>query len=119
MNQQHPRLVWGFQLEVGIKIFGIGLIPFAAGIIGANRQQPTDPDFFQTIRTVIFLGGGLAFLLALPYFFIFHTPKCDSCKVRTKKFGRLVCDGEEFTTVICPQCRERFRYSSFNGPDLP
>ena len=114
MDKDLPRIVKGFRAEVFFKTLGLFLIPFGAMGIGAYRSQtPPNEDMIQVILKGVALVGGLIWLCALPYFFILFTPKCDSCKVRTRRYRDLHYDNDEWKVTICPRCRERFMHRMF------
>ena len=116
MPQDLPRIIKGFRTEVFFKVVGLFFIPFGAMLIGANRSQvPPGEDMIQILLKGVALVGGLVWLLALPYFFVIFTPKCDSCKVRTRRHGKLSHDGDEWKVTICPRCRERFMHRMFGS----
>jgi hypothetical protein len=111
MPQDLPRIIKGFRTEVFFKVIGLFFVPFSAMIIGAYRsQEPPYEDMIQVPLKGVALVGGLAWLLALPYFFMIFTPECDSCKVRTRRHGKMNYDGDEWKVTICPRCRERFMH---------
>jgi hypothetical protein len=116
MTQDLPRIIKGFRTEVFLKVIGLFLIPFGAMIIGACRSQvPPGEDMIQGILKGVVLVGGLVWLLSLPYFFMIFTPKCDSCKVRTRRHGKMRHDNDEWKVTICPNCRERFMHRMFGS----
>ena len=97
-------------------MLGLFFIPFGAMLIGAYRSQLSpDEDMIQVVLKGVAFVGGLAWLLALPYFMVIFTPKCESCKVRTKRHGKLNHDNDEWKVTICPLCRERFMHRMFGG----
>jgi hypothetical protein len=110
MPQDLPRIIKGFRTEVFLKVIGLFFIPFGAMIIGAFRsQEPSDENMIQVLLK------GLLWLFALPYFLMIFTPKCDSCKVRTRQHGKLSHNDEEWKVTICPHCRERFMHRVFGS----
>jgi hypothetical protein len=116
MPQDLPRIVKGFRTEVCLKLLGLFFIPFVAMGMGAYRSQmPPNEDAVQILLKGVIIVGGLIWLLALPYFLLIFTPKCESCKVRTKPHGKLNHDNDEWKITICPQCRERFMHRMFGG----
>lgn len=116
MSQDLPRIAKGFRTQVFLRVLGLFLIPFGAMLIGAYHSQvPPNVDLFQLLLKWVALVGGLIWLLALPYHFMVFTPKCDSCKIRTKRQAKLNKDGDEWIVTICPKCRERFRHRVFEG----
>ena len=116
MPQGLPKIIKGFRTEVCLKVIGLFFIPFGAMIIGAYRSQtPPDEDTIQVLLKGVALVGGLLWLLALPYLLMIFTPKCDSCKVRTRRHGKLIYDDEEWKVTICPRCRERFMHRMFGS----
>jgi len=116
MDKDLPRTVKGFRAEVFFKILGLFMIPFGAMGIGAYRSQTTpNEDMIQVVLAGVALVGGLVCLIAVSYLVMLYTPKCDSCKVRTRRFGTLSYDNNEWTVTICPRCRERFMHRSFGS----
>jgi len=116
MHQDLPRIIKGFRTEVFFKVIGLFFIPFGAMLIGGYRSQvPPDEDVIQVLLKGVTLGGGLLWLLALPYFFMIFTPKCDSCKARTRRLGKVNYDGDEWKVTICPRCGERFMHRMFGS----
>jgi hypothetical protein len=116
MDKDLPRIVKSFRTEVFLKILGLFLIPFGAMAIVAYRSQtPPTEDTIQVALKGVALVGGLMWFFALPYFFIIFTPKCDSCKVRTKRYRDFHHDDDEWKVTICPRCRERFMHRAFGG----
>ena len=116
MSQDLPRIVKDFRTEVCLKVIGLFSIPFGAMIIGACRSQmPPDEDMIQVLLKGVTLVGGLVWLLSLPYFLMIFTPKCDSCKVRTRRHRKLSQGEDEWTVTICPLCRERFMHRIFGS----
>jgi hypothetical protein len=118
MDQDLPRIAKNFRAEVFFKVLGLFTIPFGAMSIGAYRSQTTpNEDLIQVALAVVVLVGGLVCLITVAYLVMFFTPKCDSCKVRTRRFGTLSYDNDEWNVTICPCCRERFMHRSFDtGP---
>ena len=116
MPQDNPRIAKGFRAEVFLKVLGLFLFPFGAMIIGAYRSQgPPNEDLIQLILKGIVLVGGLVWLMALPYFFMVVTPKCELCKVRTRRKGKMKHDNDEWKLTICPLCHERYMHRMFGA----
>ena len=116
MPQDFPRIIKGFRTGVFLKLIGLFCIPCGAMIIGAWRsQRPPDEDMFQVLLKGVAFVGGVVWFLALPYYLMIFTPMCDSCKVRTRRHGKLNHDNDEWKVTICPLCRERFMYRVFSG----
>jgi hypothetical protein len=116
MDHDSPRIVKGFRTGVFLKLIGLFFIPFGAMLIGACRHQvPPDEDMIQVLLKGVSLVGGLVWLLALPYYAMILTPKCDSCKVRTMRHGKMSHEGDEWKVTICPRCRERFMHRMFGS----
>lgn len=116
MPQDLPRIIKGFRTGVFLKLIGLFCIPCGAMIIGAWRSQtPPDEDMIQVVLKGIAFVGGVVWFLALPYYVMIFTPMCDSCKVRTRRHGKLNHDNDEWKVTICPLCRERFMYRVFSG----
>ena len=106
-----PRIAKGFRAEVFLKVLGLFLIPFSAMIIGAYRPQvPPNEDLIQVVIKGIVIVGGLVWILALPYFFVVFTPKCEVCKVRMKRHGKMNHDKDEWRVTICPVCHDRYMH---------
>jgi len=116
MPQNLPGTIKGFRTEVFLKVIGLFFIPFGAMIIAACRSQvPPDEDMIQVLLKGVALVGGLVWLLALPYFLMIFTPKCDSCKVRTRRHGKMSHENDEWKVTICPRCSERFMHRMFGS----
>ena len=116
MSQDSPRIIKGFRAHVSLNVIGIFCIPAGAMIIGACRHQvgPRE-DMIHELLSGVVLIGALVWMLALPYFFVIATPKCNSCRVKTKRYRQLRHEGCDWKITICPLCRERFMYKSFGG----
>jgi hypothetical protein len=116
MPHDIPKIVKGFRTEVCLIVIRLFFIPFGAMLIGAYRSQaPPNEDAIQALLEGLVLFGGVVWLLALPYLLLIYTPKCDSCKVRTKRQGKLTHNDDEWKVTICPSCRERFMHRTFGS----
>lgn len=115
MPRDLPKIIKGFRAEVCLKVIGGFLIPFGAMLVGAFRSKAAaDEDGIQVLLEGVAIIGGVLWLLGLPYLLMVFTPRCDSCKVRTKRHGKLSHDGDEWKVTICPRCRERFMHRMFD-----
>jgi hypothetical protein len=116
MSQVAPRIAKSFRTEVFIKLITLFFISFGAMVIGANRHQsPPNEDLIQILLKGVVLVGGFLWLLSLPYFLMIFTPKCEYCKVRTKRHGKMNHDKDEWKVTICPLCSNRYLHRMFGS----